>query len=191
MVQTWGDIKMSNTQLSSKTDQWGTPAYILEKVRNTLITIDIDPASCHAANKLVMAKKYFSKDNSGLSVKFWSYKPVSVFINPPSGKLNGVRKPKLFWEKLIEHQERKLLKEGIFLGFSLEQLAILQDCYKNPLDFTVCFPRKRIKFINLLDPEQKDRPTHSNFICYIHGTRDNRDKFYKEFHDLGHIIGHN
>lgn len=180
---------MSNIQHSSRTDQWATPNYIIEKVICTFQKeIDFDPCSSETANKVVKAKEYLSEADNGLKYGYWFKSPKSVFINPPSGKLNSVGKTKLFWQKLINHQYVGLLEQAIFLGFSVEQLAILQDCTSDPLDFSICIPRKRIKFVNLVDPNHKDRPTHSNFICYIHGTTDNRLKFRECFTSLGKVV---
>lgn len=180
---------MSNIQLSSRTDQWATPSEIIERVICTFDdTIEFDPASCETANLIVQANNYLTEEDDGLSEDLWFHEPSSVFINPPSGKYKGVGKTKLFWQKLIDHWEAGLIKQAMFLGFSVEALAQLQDCSKDPLDFSICIPRKRIKFINLENPEHKDRPTHSNFICYLQGTVDNRERFAECFTDLGKVV---
>lgn len=181
---------MSNIQLSSRTDQWGTPEGIITRVNCTFESeIDLDPASSLEANTTVKALRFFTEEQDGL-VRDWTEngKQISVFLNPPSGKIGGEGKTKLFWERLVEYYELGLLKQAIFLGFSVEQLAILQDCRYDPLDFSICIPRKRISFINLEDAAQLSRPTHSNFICYIPGSVDNRHKFQECFSDLGKVV---
>lgn len=179
---------MKNILHSSVTAEWGTPTYIIDAVVNTFDKqIDFDPCSCEKANKLVKAKKFLTQEQDGLSTK-WFDSPKSVFINPPSGKLLGVGKTKLFWQELIDYYEEGLLEQAIFLGFSVEQLAILQDCTYDPLDFSFCIPRKRIPFANLIDPSKGRSPTHSNFLCYIPGTIDNKHLFYKYFSPLGKVI---
>jgi hypothetical protein len=182
---------MSNIQLSSRTDQWATPKDIIDRVYCTFgSSIDLDPASSELANAIVGAGRFITEEEDGLESDWIEDEEdkISVFINPPSGKVNGEGKTKLFWKKLIEHYESGFLEQAIFLGFSVEQLAILQDCSYDPLDFSICIPRKRIKFVNLVSPEHKDRPTHSNFICYIDGTVDNRQKFKDCFSDLGKVV---
>lgn len=134
------------------------------------------------------ATTFFTEQDDALSSVFWCSHPKNIFINPPSGKYKGVSKPKLFWQKLVDHWEEGLVKQAIFLGFSLEQLAILQDCTHSPLYFSFCIPRRRIKFINLIDPQHKDRPTHSNYICYVDGLVDRRLNFRDCFAPLGEVV---
>ena len=181
---------MSNIQLSSRTDQWGTPKSIIDRVYCTFgSSIDLDPASSELANETIKAKRILTEEDNGLEYEWFEKEERgSVFLNPPSGKINGEGKTKLFWKKLVQNYEDGFLTQAIFLGFSLEQLSILQDCPYDPLDFSICIPRKRIKFVNLINPEHKDRPTHSNFICYLNGSVDNRQKFKECFSDLGKVI---
>jgi ParB family chromosome partitioning protein len=175
-----------NAQHLSKTDMWGTPSYILDMVREVIGPIDLDPASCPEANKNVQARRFLTENEDGLKDGFWCLYPCKIFLNPPSGKINRVSKVKLFWQKLIDHYSEGLVKEAIFMGFSLEQLAILQDCTMHPFDFSVCIPRHRIKFVNLSDPSHLDCPTHGNFICHIcDGSYANLSRFRKVFSKIG------
>ena len=52
--------------LSSESNEWYTPARYVDAARLTLGSIDLDPASCEAANKIVKAKTFYSKDRDGL-----------------------------------------------------------------------------------------------------------------------------
>lgn len=182
---------MSNIQLSSRTDQWGTPKEIIDRVYCTFNSkIDLDPASSVKANETVKASRIITEEENGLETTWFDKSvPLNIFLNPPSGKVDGKGKTKLFWQKLVDYYELDLLNQAIFLGFSLEQLAILQDCSKSPLDFSICIPRKRIHFISLEgSKEKKQSPTHSNFICYIHTKyTDNRARFLECFSDLGKV----
>ena len=60
-----------------------TPKPFVEAVRETMGGIDLDPASCDAAQTVVQAAVYLTAEDDGLScVEHWSGK---VFTNPPGG----------------------------------------------------------------------------------------------------------
>jgi ParB family transcriptional regulator, chromosome partitioning protein len=63
----------------SESNEWFTPPEILTRVRAVLGTIDLDPASCAAAQERVRAGRYFSREDDGLT-KPWAGR---VWINPP------------------------------------------------------------------------------------------------------------
>ncbi|CAM4444417.1 DNA N-6-adenine-methyltransferase [Vibrio agarivorans] len=51
---------------TNKNDLWFTPAEFIEAARNTLGTIDLDPASCLQANNTVKANRYYTEQTNGL-----------------------------------------------------------------------------------------------------------------------------
>jgi phage N-6-adenine-methyltransferase len=63
-------------------DEWGTPNRYVALVRDVLGTIDCDPASNEAAQQIVQAAVYYTKETSGL-VRNWI---GAVFLNPPYSK---------------------------------------------------------------------------------------------------------
>lgn len=174
-----------NIQHSSETDQWFTPIEIINRVKEVLGEINLDPASSIEANKRVGAQNIITVEQNSL-ISEWS--GGSIFLNPPGGKLKNKSNMVLFWQKLMEHKERGLLKEAIFLAFSLEALQSTQgkDC-SSIGEFTLCIPKKRIAF-DKPDGTKGSVPSHSNVIVYIPGTVNNRDKFVKAFETLGIII---
>jgi len=88
----------------------------------------------------------------------------------------------LFWEKLVYHFGRGHIGEAIFMAFSAELLAVSQKYGpKSLLDFTICIPKNRIRFIDPLSPG-KSAPSHSNVIVYL---GDNVDKFKQVFSRIG------
>lgn len=60
-------------------DDYYTCEMVIECARKTLGRIDLDPASCRAANKTVKADRFFSQADSGLDHE-WSGR---VWLNPP------------------------------------------------------------------------------------------------------------
>ena len=83
----WDDVgsKSSDQRVNQDSGEveWYTPPWLLERVRRALGgDIDLDPASCSTANKVVQAKQIYTKDNNGLD-KDWN---GVVWMNHPYGK---------------------------------------------------------------------------------------------------------
>lgn len=166
-----------NIQHSSRSDRWFTPPYILDLVREVLGVIGLDPASEETANEHVGALRFFTEN--ALSRE---WKANTVFLNPPGSKVGNQSQSALFWQKLVKEFECGNVKEAIFMGFSVELLAVAQGYgVKSPLEYTICVPAKRIKFIDPTSPG-KSSPSHSNVIVYL---GPNKEKFCKVFSKLG------
>lgn len=175
-----------NIQRSSKMDEWGTPAWLVDKCRTVLGTIDIDPCSNKEWNTVIKATTFLTKEDNSL-YNNWCTIPQSIFINPPGGKLKNKSLTSLYWQCLCDHYRKGLVKHAIWIGFSLEQLAISQS-YGSMfmIDFPMCIPRSRIEFDQYPGYSGK-APSHSNFILYIPGSINNTEFFQKEFKCLGVI----
>lgn len=52
---------------SSESAEWNTPPEYLAIVHSLLGGIDLDPASCDAANRVVRARTYYTKEDNGLT----------------------------------------------------------------------------------------------------------------------------
>ena len=63
--------------------EWYTPPHIIEAARKVLGTIDLDPASCEFANRVVKATKFYDKEADALSQPPWT---GNVWMNPPYGR---------------------------------------------------------------------------------------------------------
>ena len=77
-------------------DEWMTPSYIIEPVREALGGhIMLDPASSALANEIVQAEHYLTSSYNGLAIP-WN--ADTLFMNPPysRGKIG------LFCNKLLE-----------------------------------------------------------------------------------------
>lgn len=71
--------QMSPAFTETGNDECYTPSSIIEAAREVMGAIDLDPASCAAAQQTVKAGVYFSSDDDGLS-KIWGGR---VWLNPP------------------------------------------------------------------------------------------------------------
>lgn len=172
-------------QHSSLNDDWQTPPHIISLVHQVLGQIDIDPASSINANKVVKAKRIITQEEDALSLDYWIDQPSVMYLNPPGKKRGNKSLVGLFWKKLMEHWELGLVEHAIFMGFSLEHLAVLQGYHAYSLcDFHCFIPRKRIAFVDPLDQSNRKRPSHSNVITYIPGLTNKTSLFKKVFSQM-------
>lgn len=144
---------------SSLSDQWYTPAEIIESARAVLGEIDLDPASCLKANEIVKATHYFTERTDGLAPDLhWNGR---VWMNPPFGK-----KAPLFMSKLVSEMKSGRTTEACVL---LNQNAMtslwFDEVYRNTSAMMISSGRMR--FIPG-DPEQKfSSPTSGSVVAYF------------------------
>ncbi len=171
-------------------------------------SIDLDPASCERSNEIVKAAHIFDLDRNGFTA-VWD---GNVFLNPPGGKCDkhgmpsednsGQSATKAWWFKLAREWKTGHISHAIFLGYSMEILQTTQvdtpeiDGKKLPipLDFPMCFPSRRISFLN---EENKAvcGNTHASVVVFLPGIGRDLDyplmvrRFKKKFRDIGRCIG--
>lgn len=147
---------MTNDQLinqdSGKTE-YGTPTDIIERARNTMGDIDLDPASSEFFNKNVKALSFYSKKRNGL-LQNWH---GNVWMNHPYGKNN-----KLWINKLINEYENG----GVEQAFCITWASVGSSWFNGLLNYPQCFLYKRVNFIGL-DGKPKTSPTKGSVITYL------------------------
>lgn len=174
-----------NIQHSMRTDKWHTPGHIAEMVRDVLGGIDLDPASSPDANRLVGAKTIITKQDDALTC-MWPTQPegVSVYLNPPGGKIGNKSQTVLFWERLMEFRREGELRHAIFAMFSIEGLQTTQQIYPPAIAFPFCVPSKRVRWIKPGD-STKQSPSHANAFVYVPGWLDASETFRHIFSTIG------
>jgi ParB family transcriptional regulator, chromosome partitioning protein len=168
----------------SEKNQWFTPRHIIEKVHRTMGGIDLDPASCEAANEVVQAGAFYTEQTSGLDHPWFG----RVFLNPPySGGL--ITK---FTDKLLVELPK------------LEAAIVLTDSHTDPMWFynltqasqAVCITKSRLWFwqkVKTFDvtegkevvQERECWPRHGQVLFYF-----GKDPaaFCHEFADVGNCL---
>ena len=148
--------------------EWYTPSFIIEKARRVMGSIDVDPASCDLANKVVKAKKYYTKENDGL-LKLWE---GNVFMNPPYRK--GIV------SKFSKHfvNNYPFISQAIILTSNFFEVSHQQELLK--LANVVCFIKGRTDFYSYVKTNTKPRWGNS-----IYGFKVDISLFIEEFKELG------
>lgn len=164
-----------NVMLSSQSDRWFTPPHILELVRQVLGHIDLDPAT--DPSNPTGAQRFYT---SGALDKDWT--ASTIYLNPPGGKLGNKSKVALFWDKLMNSK----FDHAIFAMFSLNGLQTTQASSLSALDFPLCVPKKRVRWIDPLKPGANS-PTHANAFVYVPQRLDVTEDFRNVFYELGDV----
>lgn len=192
-------MKKKSAQHQNRFPDWNSPPEVVT-IAHKFGQIDIDPCSNAEANKIIQAKKFFTRKQNGLD-KEWQ---GTIWDNPPSscknekGKLttcrrvvkrnkNGVVKfvesnqcvcslPKRFWERTAEHI---LLDRGawaFYLMFNIEQLDVLSSCESPPHHWQVAF-LGRIRYFRA--GKEGVAPPHSSALVFLSKDKVLQEKFEK------------
>jgi ParB family chromosome partitioning protein len=147
-----------------------TPSIYIAAVRAAMGEIDLDPATCEQAQKVVKALRYYTVDEDGLS-KPWEGR---VWLNPPYHR----KLQPLFIDKLIAELKSGRTTEAIVLTNNCTDT----DWFHTALSTAdaVCFAHGRIPFYT---PDGTDvAPTQGQAFFYY---GPNVEKFQICFADIG------
>lgn len=177
----------------STSNEHYTPPGIALAAREVLGSIDLDPASCAAANTLVQASRFFSEYEDGLA-REWSGR---VFLNPPGGRVGCISEQKKWWRKLADEYAAGRVTTAIYLGFNLQILQTSQvgctDKTRLPMQFPMCIPSRRIKFVHNQGGKLVvgGSPAHASVIVYLPPKDVSRSlhAFAKAFSPIGSVFG--
>ncbi len=170
-------------QVSSDEDSWGTPSHIIEKCRNVLGEIDLDPASNVEANKIVKARRIFTKEDNMLSQEL---RARTVFLNPPFGKVQNKSQAGIFSEYVISEFENRNITDG---GIILLHSRFGYDWFEKISDRLIAVNlRERLRFIDPKTGKSAGMAKTSQTL-FVFGNQF-IDKFVSEFRDLGRFLYH-
>ncbi len=129
-----------------------TPSKYIEAARNVLGEIDLDPASCEEANRIVKATEYFDEKSNGLECN-WQGR---IWLNPPYGGLAGK-----FIGKLTNEFEAGNIEASIVLvSAHCTDTAWFQKLWSGLL----CFTDHRINFYG---DGGRSGSTHGSVFIYF------------------------
>jgi phage N-6-adenine-methyltransferase len=142
-------------QTSTGDFEWYTPREVLDLVRAVLTTIDIDPASCVAAQANVQARIYYTLEDDGLRHPW----PGVVFCNPPY-KMPQIAR---FIGKLCEELDAQRTTAAILLVNAATETDWFQRAFARA--DAVCFPDGRIQFVHTI--RNGDHPCQGQALLYF------------------------
>ncbi len=156
---------------NSGDNEWYTSKKYIETARQVMGDIDLDPASCQVANEVIQAKKFYTKQDNGLSQN-WKGR---IWMNPPYAQ-PAVHQ---FCEKLVHHVKNGDVPHAIVLVNNATetkwgQLLLLHAS-------AICFPSSRIKFWH---PDKVSAPLQGQMIVYF---GNQVESFFRAFQGIGAI----
>lgn len=152
-------------------DEWWTPKRYIDSTRRVLGDIDLDPASCIGANRIVQAKKIYTEAENGLRYP-WRGR---IFMNPPYSQ------NKAFAEKLLSERQAGNIEQAILL---VGAHAIETGWFAPMWDNILCFTGHRIKFNTPFGPQVAGNISGSVFV-YL---GDKQRLFSEEFNTHGFVV---
>lgn len=152
--------------------EWYTPSAIVAAARRCMGGIDLDPASCAAANGNVSASRYYTVDDNGLS-QAWSGR---VWLNHPYSRDGNA----LWIQKLCASYEGGQVTQACAIVNASTSEKWFQPLFSYPL----CFIVGRLKFTPGSGQPQTSA-TKGSVVAYL-GPR--VDRFAAEFSPLGRLM---
>jgi hypothetical protein len=154
-------------------DEWYTPPEHVERVRGFLGEIDLDPATSRQAQKIVRARRCYTKAEDGLR-QHWRGR---VFLNSPYSR----ELMPAFIDKLIREYEDGDVTEAVCLSHNFTDTIWFRRLAEAASAF--CFTHGRVKF---LDPSGSEAsPTQGQAFTYL-GRR--KSQFAKHFGPIGFVV---
>jgi hypothetical protein len=146
-----------NARHLKESTRWGTPPEWVTMARQALGgRIERDPMSEARFNEIVGAEHFWTEQDDCFAQPDWSC--GSMLINPAGGLV--VRA----WQRLVSEFTKGNVRRAIWIGFSVEQLAILADEPLHPDDFSKLTARQRIPFVHHDRDVTKRQPSHANYV---------------------------
>jgi len=167
------DDRDNHRAIGTGENEWHTPAKYIVGVKEVLGSIELDPASSKAAQKIIKAKRYFTKDDDGLTQ---SWMAETVFLNPPYAQPVIAE----FIKKLVLELSADNIDEAILLTHNYTDTAWFHMA--EFLVDAICFTKGRIGFIS---PDgEVAAPTQGQAFFYFGG---NEQLFTRVFSEFGFV----
>ncbi len=174
-LASWHDFCAGKTAgqllVSSEDEDWYTPSKYIEAAREVLGEIDLDPASCTAANTVIRAATFYTKQQNGLSLP-WQGR---IWLNPPYLGLAGS-----FIARLISEYETGNITAAIAL---VNSHCTDAEWFQGLWDYTLCFTDHRINFES--PRETTSGATHGSVFVYLGKTP---ESFAHHFAQFGRLV---
>lgn len=165
----WGNKDSELVQQSLSNDHY-TPKQYIDAARLVMGSIDLDPASCAEANRIVGAERFYTAEDDGLQ-KDWSGR---VWLNPPYGRNVGA-----FVGKFVDEYGAGRIECGIIL---VNAHCTDTDWFQALWGGLLCFTDHRINFYG---DDARSGSTHGSVFVYF-GSEER--KFGDTFSEFGTVV---
>ena len=158
--------KALNSRQESRQDsnEWYTPAQVMEMAREVYGEVDLDPASCQAANLGVQAKRIFTEQDDGLAQ---DWEAGTVWLNPPYLAPHHVKREdwlEAWLDKVVGGMESGAIGEAIVLLNADTDTGWFHRAMETAC--AVAFWRGRVSFWGPLDPDGGGGPPRGQCLFY-------------------------
>lgn len=165
--------RLAHVRYNSGNNEWYTPVEYIQSARAVMGDIDLDPASCGAANAVIGAARYYTADDDGLLYE-WTGR---VWMNPPYAQ-PLVRQ---FCDKMADSVRSGSVTTAIVLVNNATETQWFQNIAS--VASAVCFPNGRVSFWS---PDRKTaHPLQGQAVLYI---GPDRPRFCEEFRRYGLVL---
>jgi ParB family chromosome partitioning protein len=154
-------------------DERYSPLWAIKGAKTVMGRIDVDPASCAAANSRVRATTYYDSKMDGLA-KPWRGR---VFLNVPYAKCSA-------WIRKLSAEVENGNTKQVVLLCPVRVLSLIIDSCRPLLTGSLLFPNTRIKY---LDPttEKLVGTAFASLILYV---GPNQRRFFRVFGKHGTVF---
>lgn len=153
-------------------NEWYTPSNLVEAAREVMGGIDLDPASSEAAQAVVKAGAFFTKDTDGLRQE-WNGR---VWLNPPYAQPLIAE----FVNKMVDERLSGRVSAGVMLTHNYTDTSWFHGAAA--VADAICFTRGRVKFYD--DSGAVAAPTQGQAFFYF-GT--DAAAFAERFSKIGFV----
>ena len=153
--------------------EWYTPPEYIEAAKRLMGSIEVDPASSDKANEIVGADIYYTKENDGLSKKWYG----NVWMNPPYSQPTV----SAFCNQFVENYRAGEITQGCVFVNNATETAFMQNMLS--VCAAICLVRGRVAF---LDPEgNPGNPLQGQTLLYF---GDEAHRFAGIFKQFGVVL---
>jgi hypothetical protein len=166
---------------SAKSVDWGTSRATVEMFRHVLGgSIDVDPCSSAAFNRVVRAGEYYTRRASSLNPDlYWKPGRHTSMVNPPGGH----ELVKAFWAWSVARWQSGWAIGWV--GFSLEQLVYLGRAGVMRREFVRCIPPSRLRYLPVQRGRRAEAPPHGSYLLLMPNCAEQRRRFHAAARELG------
>ncbi len=166
-------VQVITTTRSYDGNEWYTPPEVIDAARAVMGGIDVDPATCAGAQRIVQAARWYTKDDDGLKHDW----PGRVWLNPPY----STREVQQFTQRLIHQVEAGVTHQAVLLVNNATDTDWCQALLRR---YPVCLTDGRVKFYRLdIDKKPQARQGQAFFYAGPHV-----DRFHEVFEQFGVVM---